>query len=320
MSQYIRKLYTIIFVREGTRVLLGYKKRGFGQGRWNGFGGKVESGETVKEGAVSYVDVFVMKPGKESTGGELKEEAGIDVPHQDVEKVADLEFTFEGEKTLMHVHVFLVKAFTGMPTESEEMRPRWFSMEELPFSDMWPDDPMWLPVVLRGGKVRAAFHFRGHNDILSQRIEEGRCLAWASGDLASDVFSFAPDNSTEDPLDFPIRVWAQARPPEETAAPVGVDDVKKGKYTIGLGQTKMGFCSDREDINSLCLTVLSRLMERTGVGRYAVAIAGDIAVYATGAARPTGGAGAVAMLVGPHAPLIMERGKWPCQFGSLLPK
>ncbi|KAK8400173.1 hypothetical protein O3P69_003102 [Scylla paramamosain] len=156
MSQSLRKLYTIIFVREGTRVLLGYKKRGFGQGRWNGFGGKVESGETVKEGAVR----------------ELKEEAGIDVPHQDVEKVADLEFTFEGEKTLMHVHVFLAQAFTGTPTESEEMRPRWFSVDELPFSDMWPDDHMWLPVVLRGGKVRAAFHFRGHNDILSQRVEE----------------------------------------------------------------------------------------------------------------------------------------------------
>ncbi|KAK8400174.1 hypothetical protein O3P69_003102 [Scylla paramamosain] len=103
---------------------------------------------------------------------ELKEEAGIDVPHQDVEKVADLEFTFEGEKTLMHVHVFLAQAFTGTPTESEEMRPRWFSVDELPFSDMWPDDHMWLPVVLRGGKVRAAFHFRGHNDILSQRVEE----------------------------------------------------------------------------------------------------------------------------------------------------
>ena len=31
-----------------------------------------------------------------------------------------------------------------------------------------------------------------------------------------------------------------------------------GKYTIGLGQTKMGFCDDREDIHSLCLTVLER--------------------------------------------------------------
>ncbi|XP_076067053.1 hydroxymethylglutaryl-CoA synthase isoform X3 [Oratosquilla oratoria] len=44
------------------------------------------------------------------------------------------------------------------------------------------------------------------------------------------------------------------------------DAVSQGKYTIGLGQTRMGFCSDREDINSLCLTVLSRLMERTGIG------------------------------------------------------
>lgn len=43
------------------------------------------------------------------------------------------------------------------------------------------------------------------------------------------------------------------------------DGVSTGKYTIGLGQARMGFCSDREDINSLCLTVTSRLLERTGV-------------------------------------------------------
>lgn len=40
------------------------------------------------------------------------------------------------------------------------------------------------------------------------------------------------------------------------------DEVGAGKYTIGLGQARMGFCSDREDINSLCLTVVQRLMER----------------------------------------------------------
>lgn len=44
-------------------------------------------------------------------------------------------------------------------------------------------------------------------------------------------------------------------------------------------------------------------------GRYALVVAGDIAVYASGNARPTGGAGAVAMLVGPNAPLIFERGE-----------
>ena len=43
--------------------------------------------------------------------------------------------------------------------------------------------------------------------------------------------------------------------------------------------------------------------------RLALAVCGDIAVYAEGAARPSGGAGAVAMLVGPNAPLVLERGK-----------
>lgn len=153
------------------------------------------------------------------------------------------------------------------------------------------------------------------------------------------------------------------------------DGVSAGKYTIGLGQKKMGFCTDREDIHSLCLTVVSQLMERHGIqpseigrlevgtetiidksksvktvlmqlfephgvtdiegidttnacyggtaalfnaiswvessawnGRYALVVAGDIAVYAKGAARPTGGAGAAAMLIGPNAPLVFDRG------------
>ena len=45
------------------------------------------------------------------------------------------------------------------------------------------------------------------------------------------------------------------------------------------------------------------------VGRLAIVVAADIAVYAAGSARSTGGTGAVAMLVGPDAPLVMERGK-----------
>ena len=152
-----------------------------------------------------------------------------------------------------------------------------------------------------------------------------------------------------------------------------------GKYTIGLGQTKMGFCSDREDVNSLCLTVVKRLLEKTGTkasdvgrmevgtetiidksksvksvlmqlfaesgntdmegvdstnacyggtaalfnsvnwiessawdGRLALAVCADIAVYAAGNARPSGGAGAIAMLVGPHAPLVLDRGVFIC--------
>ncbi|CAD5123315.1 DgyrCDS11673 [Dimorphilus gyrociliatus] len=153
------------------------------------------------------------------------------------------------------------------------------------------------------------------------------------------------------------------------------DEVSTGKYVIGLGQSKMGYCTDREDVNSLCLTVVQKLMEKHNIpygsigklevgtetlldksksvksvlmqlfqesentdiegvdttnacyggtaalfncinwlessacdGRYAMAVAADIAVYARGSARCTGGAGAVAMLLGPNAPIVFERG------------
>jgi hydroxymethylglutaryl-CoA synthase len=41
-------------------------------------------------------------------------------------------------------------------------------------------------------------------------------------------------------------------------------------------------------------------------GRYALVVCGDIAVYEPGPARPTGGCAAVAMLIGPDAPLVVE--------------
>lgn len=46
------KLFTLIVVMNGDEVLLGMKKRGFGIGKWNGFGGKVEAGETIADSAI----------------------------------------------------------------------------------------------------------------------------------------------------------------------------------------------------------------------------------------------------------------------------
>lgn len=56
--------------------------------------------------------------------------------------------------------------------------------------------------------------------------------------------------------------------------------------------------------------VFNLYLFHSAAGRYALVVAGDIAVYATGSARPTGGAGAVAMLIGPNAPLAFDRGMW----------
>lgn len=52
MERPANKIMTLMFVLDSGRVLLGMKKRGFGVGRWNGFGGKVQAGETVEEGAI----------------------------------------------------------------------------------------------------------------------------------------------------------------------------------------------------------------------------------------------------------------------------
>lgn len=46
------------------------------------------------------------------------------------------------------------------------MRPAWFALDELPLEDMWPDDAVWLPGVLRGGTVHAEFVFDADGNIL----------------------------------------------------------------------------------------------------------------------------------------------------------
>ena len=51
-SVYPRKLYCLVMAMKNNQILLGYKKRGFGKGKWNGFGGKVEKGETPQEAAI----------------------------------------------------------------------------------------------------------------------------------------------------------------------------------------------------------------------------------------------------------------------------
>ena len=71
MSSKQRKVLTLVLLREDNRVLLGMKKRGFGAGKWNGFGGKLEAGETVVEAAAR----------------EVREECGYDVPRSNIHQI-----------------------------------------------------------------------------------------------------------------------------------------------------------------------------------------------------------------------------------------
>lgn len=147
-------------VVKDNKILLGMKKRGFGSGRWNGFGGKVEETETIEQGSYR----------------ELEEEAGI--RPLKMEKIGILDFSFESDSEILEVHIFKVSDFAGEPTESEEMRPQWFSLEEIPFDQMWSDDKFWFPLLLNNKLFKGDFLFDKPSNaeysskIINHKLEE----------------------------------------------------------------------------------------------------------------------------------------------------
>ncbi len=136
----------------GEKLLLGMKKRGFGAGKYNGYGGKPNDGESIEETAVR----------------ELYEEAGVTVRREDLEKVAELDFTFTYRAEWNQlVHVYVARVWEGHPAETEEMTAEWFPFLELPYHKMWNDDSIWLPLVLAGKKVKGSFVFGEDNETIA---------------------------------------------------------------------------------------------------------------------------------------------------------
>lgn len=53
-----------------------------------------------------------------------------------------------------------------------EMKPQWFEIDRVPFDEMWPDDFLWFPLMLKGAKFQGYFLFQGHHNILKYNLEE----------------------------------------------------------------------------------------------------------------------------------------------------
>jgi len=149
----MKKILTLCLIVDENKILLGMKKRGFGEGRWNGFGGKVEEGETIEEAAKR----------------EVLEEAGINVKDLNKKGVVDFEFLNDG--SLLEVHIFKACDYSGSPVETEEMKPQWFDIIDIPFSEMWPDDLYWLPLFLKDKNFKGKFIFEDKNKIISHDLE-----------------------------------------------------------------------------------------------------------------------------------------------------
>ncbi len=144
----------LCFVLKDDSILLMRKKRGLGQGKINGPGGRLEPGESYRSAAIR----------------ETEEELGI--TPRNLREAAHLSFIFTDGYSL-DARVFTAQGYDGEVTETEEGDPMWFNLSEIPYEQMWADDRFWLPIALSGTYVRGKFVFEG--DAMLDRAVE--CLA-----------------------------------------------------------------------------------------------------------------------------------------------
>lgn len=172
----------ILYSKDAGKILLAMKKRGFGAGKYNGFGGKVEPNESVLAGAMR----------------EFEEESGASVDADQLRARGILTFVFRGNPKVMQVHLFTgeLSALRGETRETEEMRPQYFSIDEIPFETMWPDDKFWFPWMLDGRDFEASFLFaEDESTVLQHEIVPPRGPLESVRRLApADVFGL-PDLS-----------------------------------------------------------------------------------------------------------------------------
>ena len=143
----------LTYVIDGDNILLILKKRGMGDGYYNGPGGHIELEETKTEAAIR----------------ETKEETGLDVT--DLVDMGTLYFQFR-DGTRMIGYVFTTHTYSGtLIDECDETKPFWAKISELDYSNMWEDDRLWFPLLLEGKRFNGYFIFDDRK-LVDSRIEE----------------------------------------------------------------------------------------------------------------------------------------------------
>ena len=150
------KQATLGLLIKDNQILLAMKKRGFAVGKWNGTGGKPKAEDKT------ILDTAIRETEEESKVTPLN-------PKQ----VAILNFYFpEKSDWNQQVIVYITKEWSGFPTETEEMKPKWFDLNEIPYDGMWEDDKFWLPQVLNEKFIEADFLFDNNQRMIDKNIRE----------------------------------------------------------------------------------------------------------------------------------------------------
>lgn len=154
------------FVMKGSLVLLGQRIQvtdGLGQDLRSGYGGKVgDSPRTWDETC------------REAMVRELLEETGrTHVLIGDLIDMGRVRFLFPHKPNWQQdVTIYLIKKYRGEPVETESMRPCWYHIDELPLKLMWPDNQIWVPLVLAEKRIDAVFLYGSDGHILEKSVKE----------------------------------------------------------------------------------------------------------------------------------------------------
>ena len=146
-----QQVATLLFVVKDERILLIRKKRGLGEGKVNGPGGRLDPGETPEAAAIR----------------ETQEE--LHITPTGVSEWGELSFQFV-QGLSIHVHVFRADDYEGEPVETDEAAPLWCPLDEIPYDRMWVDDRMWLPLMLANKHFQGRFLFDG-DDLVDHDLE-----------------------------------------------------------------------------------------------------------------------------------------------------
>ena len=131
------------------KVLLGFKKTGFGRGKHVGIGGKIERGETAVAAALR----------------EVSEEIGVTIELQDCKLMGVNHFIFPAKPSWnQRVHLFGTAVYHNPIIETAEIRPVWFDISKIPYEKMWDDAQYWLPLILAGRIITGTFTFADDNE------------------------------------------------------------------------------------------------------------------------------------------------------------
>lgn len=136
-------------------VLLGLKRTGFGTGRVVALGGKIDGRESAREAAVR----------------EVREESGIDLRPEDVLCAGRITWSFPARPAWnMAAFLFTAGAGAATPVPSEEIEPRWYPVDAIPWDGMWQDAPHWVPHLLEGRTVDAAIVMDTDNEGVARAV------------------------------------------------------------------------------------------------------------------------------------------------------